>query len=86
MLKDKGVKFILYGWIGFISENIIVSHNRDYIIDHLGGEKTYRNIYSFFSSAATLSILYGYFKYARNKGPLYWTTFSKNRLALSFGF
>ena len=40
ILKDKGVKYITFGWIGFISENLIISHNREYIINHLGGEKT----------------------------------------------
>lgn len=39
---DKGVKFILMGWGGFIAENIIVTHNREYIINHLGGETIYR--------------------------------------------
>ena len=42
LLKDKGVKFIFLGWSSFIAENVIVSHNRDYIIDHLGGENLYR--------------------------------------------
>ena len=76
ILKDKGVKYITFGWIGFISENLIISHNREYIINHLGGEKTYRSIYSFFSSAATLSIIYGYFRYSRNKGPIIWNKFN----------
>lgn len=41
-LADKGVKFILLGWGGFIAENVIVTHNRDFIISHLGGENFYR--------------------------------------------
>ena len=32
MLKDKGVKIIVCGWLGFIAENLVVSHNREYII------------------------------------------------------
>lgn len=69
-LKDKGVKFILIGWTSFIAENVVVSHNRDYIINQLGGENTYRQIYSCLSTMAMSSIAYGYFKYARNRGPL----------------
>jgi len=69
LLRDKGVKYIFFGWTGFITENLVVTHNRDFIIQYTGGEKNYRFIYSFFSSAATLSIAYGYFKFARGKGP-----------------
>ena len=31
LIKDKGVKYITFGWLGFIAENIVVSHNREYI-------------------------------------------------------
>ena len=76
LIKDKGVKYITFGWLGFIAENIVVSHNREYIISHLGGEKSYKYLYSFCSSMATISIFYGYFKYARNKGPLIFSKLS----------
>lgn len=32
-LKDKGVKYIGMGWVCFIGENIIVSHNREWLIE-----------------------------------------------------
>jgi hypothetical protein len=86
LLKDKGIKYITYGWIGFISENVIISHNREYIISHLGGESTYRNLYSLFSSLATLSICYGYFRYARNCGPLRWTKINNKKKGFAFLF
>lgn len=83
---DKGVKFITLGWTTFILENVVISHHRDYIIHHLGGESTYRGLYSSLSTLATGSIAYGYFKYAKNKGPLAIQTMSKTRLGLGFFF
>ena len=75
MLAHKGVRWITLGWTGFIAENVILSHNREYIIETFG-EKTYHGFYSTLSSAACLSIAYGYFRYGRNAGPIinpkYW--------------
>eukprot|EP01084_Bolivina_argentea_P201640 344647_1 len=75
MLAHKGVRWITLGWTGFIAENLILSHNREYIIDTFNKE-TYHGVYNVLSSAACLSIAYGYFRYGRNAGPIinpkYW--------------
>ena len=75
MLAHKGVKWITVGWTAFITENLILSHNREYIIEHFG-EQQYHGAYSILSSAACMSIAYGYFRYGRNMGPIinekYW--------------
>ena len=68
-MSNKGVKFITFGWIGFIAENVIISHNREQIINFLGNEKLYKQLYSGLSTVAVSSIAYGYFKYCRNNGP-----------------
>jgi len=41
-MSNRGVKFITYGWLGFITENLIISHNREYLIERLGSEITYK--------------------------------------------
>jgi hypothetical protein len=33
ILKDKGVRWILFGWTSFITENVVITHNREYLID-----------------------------------------------------
>ena len=86
LFSDKGVKIITLGWSGFILENLIVSHNREYIISHLGGENLYRQIYSGFSTLAMSTIAYGYFRYARNKGPTLMKKINKGNQALAILF
>ena len=75
LLAHKGVRWITIGWTGFIAENVILSHNREWIIDRFGKQK-YHGVYNILSSAACLSIAYGYFRYGRNQGPIlntrYW--------------
>ena len=75
MFAHKGVRWITLGWTAFITENVVLSHNREWIIDKFG-EKNYHGLYNILSSAACLSIAYGYFKHGRNMGPIlnpkYW--------------
>ena len=75
MIAHKGVRWITFGWSAFIAENVVLSHNREYIIETFG-EQTYHGFYSTLSSAACLSIGYGYFRYGRKMGPIlnpkYW--------------
>lgn len=75
MLAHKGVRWITFGWSAFIAENVILSHNREYIIERFG-EQSYHGFYSTLSTAACLSIGYGYFRYGKNMGPIlndkYW--------------
>ena len=71
----KGVRWISLGWTGFIVENLVLSHNRDWIIDEFG-ESAYTLSYSCLSTAACCSIAYGYIRYGRGRGPqipaMYW--------------
>jgi hypothetical protein len=43
LLQNKGVLFIGGGWAGFIAENLILSENRQWIIEKFGenGEARY---------------------------------------------
>jgi uncharacterized membrane protein len=65
---NKGVKWITLGWVGFIGENLILSHNRQDVMKTFGND-TYHMIYNFLSTAACGSIAYGYFKYGKIVGP-----------------
>ena len=58
----KGVRYITLGWTGFITENLVMSHNREYIIDYLN-EYNYHLIYNTLSTAAMISVVYGYIRY-----------------------
>ncbi|KNC81639.1 hypothetical protein SARC_06044 [Sphaeroforma arctica JP610] len=66
-LKHPGVKYIFYGWTFFITENLVMSHNREYIINNYT-EKNYHYAYNTLSTTACASIGYGFLKY-KNKGP-----------------
>lgn len=69
MFANKAIKFIGLGWSGFILENVLMSHNRDWIISEFG-DKKYHMTYNALSTAACSSILYGYIKHGRKSGPL----------------
>jgi len=69
MFANKAIKFIGLGWTGFILENVVMSHNRDWIISEFGDHK-YHMTYNVLSTAACSSILYGYIKHGRKSGPL----------------
>jgi hypothetical protein len=67
---DKGSKIILAGCSLFILENLVLSHNRDYIISQTGSVKNYQTIYSCLSLAAMGGIGYGYL---RGRGGARWS-------------
>ncbi|KAI9204375.1 uncharacterized protein BJ171DRAFT_505642 [Polychytrium aggregatum] len=67
----KGVRFIFVGWTAFIAENLILSQNRDYLIDKLGGEDNYHHCYNTLSTLACASIAWGYFRHGRGQGPTF---------------
>ena len=69
-LRHKGVRWIALGWAGFITENVVLSHNREWIITEFGKD-TYMRAYAGLSSIANLSILYGYFRHGRRQGPTF---------------
>lgn len=83
-IVDKGVKWIGLGWIGFISENVIISDNREWIIENYGNSN-YHMAYSMLSTLTSGSILYGYIRYGRGQGPKIPAP-SSLRLAGSFVF
>jgi hypothetical protein len=62
--RNKGVRLVTIGWIGFISENLILSHNREYIINYYG-DGNYHIAYNILSTMACSSIAYGFFKYGK---------------------
>eukprot|EP00993_Chasmostoma_nieuportense_P003541 NODE_4250_length_818_cov_19.526773_g4092_i0.p1 GENE.NODE_4250_length_818_cov_19.526773_g4092_i0~~NODE_4250_length_818_cov_19.526773_g4092_i0.p1 ORF type:complete len:258 (+),score=69.90 NODE_4250_length_818_cov_19.526773_g4092_i0:68-775(+) len=67
-----GVKWIALGWGGFIAENLVLSHNRQSLIEHFGA-RAYHGCYSVLSTTACCSIAYGYLRHGRGKGPVLWT-------------
>ena len=71
VLADKGVRWIVGGWFFFMGENIVLSHNRQEIIEYTG-DREYHLAYSALSTTACASILWGYFRHGRNKGPVLW--------------
>ena len=68
-LQSKGVRWISCGWAAFIAENVILSENRTEIIAEFGDEN-YHRLYNSLSTAATLSIAWGFFKHGRGQGPI----------------
>lgn len=69
VIKSKGVKWITFGWLSFIAENVILSENRTEIIERFGDD-TYHQVYNTLSTLACGSIAWGYFKHGRHAGPL----------------
>ena len=61
----KGVKLIVGGWSFFIAENLIISHNKESLVELFGSEKLYKACYGTLSSIATISIMTGFFKHGR---------------------
>jgi uncharacterized membrane protein len=66
--QNKCVRWITAGWIAFIAENLILSENRQQIIE-LINDDNYHRMYSTLSTLACGSIAYGYFVHGRRKGP-----------------
>jgi uncharacterized membrane protein len=64
VFNNKGVKFVTIGWVGFIAENLVLSHNREYLIKNYGDDN-YHIAYNVLSTAACSSIAYGFFKYGK---------------------
>jgi len=63
--KSAGLRWIGFGWVGFISENLVISENREAIINRIGDEN-YHFAYNSLSSCACASILYGYFMHRKS--------------------
>eukprot|EP00451_Oxyrrhis_marina_P020808 CAMPEP_0204353296 /NCGR_PEP_ID=MMETSP0469-20131031/32557_1 /ASSEMBLY_ACC=CAM_ASM_000384 /TAXON_ID=2969 /ORGANISM="Oxyrrhis marina" /LENGTH=255 /DNA_ID=CAMNT_0051340183 /DNA_START=16 /DNA_END=783 /DNA_ORIENTATION=+ len=61
------VRLIAFGWLGFVGENLVMSHNRDLIISNYG-DGVYHGVYNTLSTVACGCIAYGFLK-GRNRGP-----------------
>lgn len=81
VLRSKAVRWIGLGWTAFIVENVVLSHNRDYIIERYG-DVDYHNAYNFLSTTACGSIAWGYLKHGRRKGP---TLNPRGKAIIAFG-
>lgn len=69
ILQSKGVRYIASGWVFFISENVILSHNRTDIINQFG-EDNYHRLYNSLSTLACGGMAYSYYYYGRRQGPM----------------
>lgn len=67
-VQSKGVRWISFGWLGFITENVVLSENRTEIIAAFG-DSNYHRLYNTLSTAACASIGWGFFKHGRGQGP-----------------
>ena len=77
-LQHKGVRWITFGWAAFITENLVLSHNREAIREKFG-HSAYMNAYGSLSTMACGSILYGYFRHGRGgQGPTVLQGLAKN--------
>jgi hypothetical protein len=67
-LAHPGVRWITFGWTAFLTENVVLSDNRDWVIDRIGAER-YHQLYNTLSLLANASLAFGYFRYGRRAGP-----------------
>ena len=81
-VRSKGVLWISFGWSAFIAENIGLSNYRAEIINAFGND-VYHNTYNILSTCACGSILYGFIKHGRGKGPF---LVRRSPFTLSLGF
>ena len=73
-IENAGIKWITGGWVLFLGENLILSENREWICEKYG-EQLYHGVYNTLSSAACLSILFGFVKH-KGTGTR-WANFEK---------
>jgi uncharacterized membrane protein len=62
--KSPLIRWAVGGWTFFILENVVLSENRTFLIDRLGGtnEERYHAVYGTCSTIASVSIGYAYWK------------------------
>jgi uncharacterized membrane protein len=72
VMKHKGVRWITLGWVAFIGENLVMSHNREWIIEQFG-DRAYHQTYNVLSTMACASIAFGFFRHGRKQGPKIWS-------------
>jgi hypothetical protein len=64
------VRWAAGGWTFFVIENAILSENRAWLIDSLGGDDNYHLCYGVCSTIATASIGLAYYKISRKTPPI----------------
>ncbi|CAJ1447022.1 unnamed protein product [Effrenium voratum] len=66
--RDKGVRWVLFGWSVFTVENLVMSEYKTEIRKYWGGrggQQAYQTMYSTLSGLASLSIFAAYWRFAR---------------------
>eukprot|EP01134_Creolimax_fragrantissima_P006900 CFRG6900T1 len=83
-LQHPGPRYVAFGWTFFITENLVMSHNRDWIINNYS-EQNYHYVYNTLSTTACASIGYGFLKF-RGFGPRWASSSisSRPRVAAAF--
>jgi hypothetical protein len=80
ILRHPGIRWIGGGWTFFLAENIIITENREWLInDVLKSERAYHMCFNTLSTLATASIVYGYFRF-----PFFCFVFTKKKNFLFF--
>jgi len=69
ILKSSEIRWAVTGWSFFLAENFILSENRTYLIEQLSDD-TYHAVYGTFSTIATASIAYGYYRLTKDPSKL----------------
>lgn len=82
-MHSRGVKWIGFGWTAFILENLVLSHNREEIIQHFG-DSNYHLGYNTLSTLACSSIAYGFVKYRKSEETRLLRKLGKPAIAASF--
>ena len=77
--NNGGIKWVACGWTLFLAENVVLSENREWICEKYG-EKLYHGVYNTLSSAACISILFGFLKH-KGQGKK-WANFDKGSAPL----
>ena len=55
------IRWAVGGWMFFIAENAVLSENRTWLMEKMGGSEPYHVVYGTCSTAATASIAYAYY-------------------------
>ena len=79
-LTHKGCRWVLFGWTAFIAENLVLSENREAIIERINAVN-YHRMYNTLSTMACASIAYGYFRYGRRQRPMSYGIVMNNNVA-----
>ena len=68
-MAAKGVRWVAIGWAGFIGENLLMSENRDLIIEQFS-KNGYHGLYGALSTVSMGSVIYGTVKYKTPRGTV----------------